>query len=45
LPICFNECLADGSSAMAWRCFEQDTVGVIDERRPKKRIKKHSRKL
>jgi hypothetical protein len=39
LPICPNKCSTNVYWAMAWRCFEQDIIGVINERRPKKRIK------
>jgi hypothetical protein len=39
LEVCPNECYAHLSWAMAWRCFEQKTIGVTNEGRPKKRIK------
>jgi hypothetical protein len=39
LPICPNDYFVDGFSAMAWRCFKKNTIGVAIERRPKKRIK------
>jgi hypothetical protein len=46
VPICPNKCFAYGSWAMAWKCFEQDIIlRMIDEGRPKKCLKKHSRKL
>ncbi len=44
LAICFNKCFAHGSWAMAWRCFEQKIVWMINERKPKKRIKEASKK-
>ncbi len=40
LSICFNEFFANGVWAVAWRCFEQDTIGFPYEGRSKKRIKK-----
>jgi hypothetical protein len=39
LSIYPNECSTNAYWAIAWRCFEQDIIGVTDERRPKKRIK------
>ncbi len=38
LSICPNECFANGSWVVAWKYFKQD-IGVVDERRPKNRIK------
>jgi hypothetical protein len=40
LSICPNECFVNGSWAVAWRCFEQDIIGVADEGRLEKRIKR-----
>jgi hypothetical protein len=34
-----NESFIHLSWAMAWRCFEQKTIKVIDEWKPKKRTK------
>jgi len=31
LSICPNECFVNGYWAVAWRCFEQDTIGVVDK--------------
>ncbi len=39
LSICPNECFVNGSWVMAWRCFEQNTIGGGKRKRPKKRIK------
>jgi hypothetical protein len=39
LLIYLIECFANGAWAVAWRCFEQDTIGLTNEGRSKKRIK------
>jgi len=36
LAICCHECSVGGSREVAWRCFEQNTIGVTYENKPKK---------
>ncbi len=37
LSICPNECFVNGSWAVAWKCFEQDTIGGDKQKETKEK--------
>ncbi len=40
LPICPNESSSSNEWKMSWKCFELEVIGVNEDGRPKKRVKK-----